>query len=324
MPTTTRKLILAGGSGFLGQQLAEWFTERDWNVVVLTRDVGHRTPHARSVTWDAKTLGAWAAELDGATALVNLTGRSVNCRYHARNRELILSSRIDSTRVLGQAVACCEQPPREWLNSSTATIYKHSFDRPMDELTGVIASSPEAHDQFSVDVAQAWEQAFDEAAAPRTRKVALRTAIVLGTAPGTAYRILRRLIRCGLGGSITGGQQYMSWLHETDFCRAVEWLIDRDDLAGPINLAAPEPVTNRQFMRTLRTACGMPFGLPAARWMLEMGTLLLRSQAELVIKSRRVVPTRLTAAGFTFRFANLTAAIDDLEQRLARDSKSGG
>ncbi len=194
----------------------------------------------------------------------------------------------------------------------------------MDEPTGVIAGSPEAQDQFSVDVAQAWEQAFDEAAAPRTRKVALRTAIVLGTAPGTAYRILRRLARCGLGGSIAGGRQYMSWLHETDFCRAVEWLIDREDLAGPVNLAAPEPVANRRFMQALRAACRMPFGLPATRWMLEIGTLLLRSQAELVIKSRRVVPTRLTASGFTFRFPNLAAAIGDLEQRLARDSKRGG
>ena len=195
--------------------------------------------------------------------LVNLAGRSVNCRYHAANRREILLSRINSTRVLGDAIGRCSQPPKVWLNSSTATIYKHSFEQPMDEATGVIAGTPEVKDAFSVDVAQAWERVFNEAAAPHTRKVALRTAMVLSTEPGTVFRVLRRLARCALGGAMAGGRQYMSWIHEVDFCRAVEWLIAQEDVSGPVNVAALHPLPNRDVMRLVREACGTRLGLPA-------------------------------------------------------------
>lgn len=319
MPETSRRIVLAGGSGFLGQLLVDWFDRLNWKVVVLTRQGSATTGPARGVAWDGRTLGDWAGELEGCSAIVNLAGLSVNCRYHARNRQAILASRVDSTRVLGQAVQACTHPPAVWLNSSTATIYKHSYDRPMDEASGVIAGSPEAKDLFSVEVAKAWEQAFEETVTPRTRKVALRTAMVFSTRQGTVYRVLRRLARCGLGGAMDGGRQYVSWLHHTDFCRVIQWLIDRDDFVGAVNLSAPQPLTNREMMRIIRAACHVSIGLPARRWMLEVGALVLRTETELIIKSRRVVPARLIEAGFQFRFSDLATAVEDLEQQLARE-----
>lgn len=315
MPRDRRKLVIAGGSGFLGRLLVEWFCPLGWEVVVLTRQSGAHDGPGRRVVWDGKTPGAWVDELEGARAVVNLAGRSVDCRYHARNRRDIFSSRIDSTRVLGEAVGRCVRPPEVWLNSSTATIYRHSFDRPMDEHSGEIAASPEAKDRFSIDVATAWERTFEEADTPKTRKVALRTAMVLSNTPGTVYRVLRRLVRLGLGGSLAGGRQYVSWIHECDFCRAVEWLIDREDFAGPVNLTAPVPLTNGETMRAMRRACRVSVGLPATRWMLEIGAFFLRTETELVIKSRRVVPARLTEAGFEFRYPRLAGAIKDLQRR---------
>ncbi len=310
------KLVVAGGSGFLGQRIVQWFDALGWDVVILTRRPTLKAGPGRYVEWDGKTLGDWSSHLEAAAAVLNLAGRSVNCRYHARNREAILTSRLEPTRILGEAIAKCARPPEVWLNSSTATIYKHSYDRPMDE-TGVIGGSPQAKDLFSVDVAKAWEQIFDEARTPATRKVVLRTAMVFGTQTGSVFRVLRRLARLGLGGAMAGGRQYVSWIHETDFCRAIQWLIDRQDFAGPVNLAAPAPVTNRVMMRTIRRACHASFGLPATGWMLEVGTFLVRSETELVIKSRRVIPARLMAAGFEFQFPDLTAAVADLERQLA-------
>ncbi len=316
MKSDTRKIILAGGSGFLGRTLADWISRRGWDVVVLARSRSSASAPGRWIAWDGAILGDWASEFDGTAAVVNLAGRSVNCRYYARNRREIMDSRIHSTRVIGEAIARCANPPPIWLNSSTATIYKHSFDQPMDEATGVIGATCEAKDAFSIDVATAWERVFDEARTPATRKVAMRTAMVLGTEPGTVFRVLRRLARLGLGGTIAGGRQYMSWIHEHDFCRAIEWLIEHDDLSGPVNLAAPNPLPNREAMRLFRKTCGAPFGLPATEWMLEIGTFILRTESELVIKSRRVVPGRLLASGFAFTFPTLPAALEDLERRV--------
>jgi hypothetical protein len=264
------------------------------------------------MAWDGKSLGEWAKLVDGADVVVNLAGRSVNCRYHARNRRLILESRVNSTRVLGEAIAQCAQPPRVWLNASTATIYKHSIDRPMDEATGEIGATPEANDAFSVEVARAWEQALNQARTPDTRKVALRTAMVLGNGRNSVLPVLRLFARFGLGGKMASGRQFVSWIHEVDFCRAIEWLIAREDFIGPVNLAAPNPVPNREMMECVREVCRAPFGLPATRWMLELGAFFLRTETELIIKSRRVVPTRLMAAGFQFRFPHLREALVDL------------
>jgi hypothetical protein len=318
MTKSPPRLIVPGGSGFLGRILTPWFGGRGWDVVVLTRRLEEVAAPARGVGWDGRTLGEWTRELDGAQAVVNLAGRSVNCRYHERNRREILDSRVFSTRVLGEAIARCASPPRVWLNSSTATIYKHSLDRAMDEETGEIGATPEAKDVFSVEVAQAWESALAEANTPMTRKLALRTAIVLGADDGGVFRVLRRLVRMGLGGRMGSGRQFVSWIHEEDFCRAIEWLIGCEGFTGAVNLAAPAPVPNRELMRLLRQACGVPFGLPAACWMLEVGALLLRTETELIIKSRRVVPGRLLAAGFQFRFPTLPATLSDLERRVRR------
>ena len=306
------RVILAGGSGFLGRPLARYLVAREYEVVVLSRDCRQVGLPGRQVHWDGRTTGAWVEQIEGARAMVNLAGRSVNCRYTAANRRSILDSRVVPTRVLGEAIGQCAQPPRVWLNSSTATIYKRSFDRAMDEATGEIGATPEAKDAFSVEVARAWEGALERAHTPGTRKVALRTAMVLGSGEGGVFRVLRRLTRMGLGGAMGGGRQFVSWVHEEDFCRAVQWLIDRDDLAGPVNVAAPGPVTNREMMRTFRRLCGMPIGLAATRSMLELGALFLRTETELILKSRRVIPGRLTESGFEFRFARLEEALEEI------------
>lgn len=271
----------------------------------------------REVGWDGETLGSWAKVLDGADAVVNLAGRSVDCRYHARNRRLIMDSRINSTKVLGEAIAHCKSPPPVWLNSSTATIYKHSLARAMDEATGEIGATVEAKDAFSIDVATAWERTFNEAQVSGTRKVALRTAMVLSNS-GSVFPVLRRLVRLGLGGKMGSGKQYVSWIHELDFCRAIEWILARRDMTGPVNLVAPHPLPNEEMMAILRKSFGVPVGLPATAWMLEFGAFLMRTETELIIKSRRVVPGRLLASRFEFHFPVFKGAAEDLVRRGSR------
>jgi uncharacterized protein len=310
------RIVIAGGRGFIGHLLTEALVSGNNDIVVLTRSPGPAVESIRQVQWDGQTLGDWTMELDGARALINLAGRSVNCRYNEQNRHEILESRVDSTRVLGEAIARCNTPPRVWLNASTATIYKHTFDQPMDEATGIIGATPEAKDAFSIEVARAWEEALEKASTPATRKVAMRTAMVFASNKGGAYRVLRGLTRWGLGGAVAGGHQFISWIHETDLCNSVEWLIEHDDLSGPVNLASPNPIPHGEMMRIIRRECGVPFGLPATRWMLEVAAFLHRTEAELIIKSRRVVPGRLLEAGFQFRFSRMEDAVREIEGRL--------
>lgn len=309
-----KRIVIAGGSGFLGRALAKHFRAAGNDVVILTRTPKRATNGVREVGWDGETLGDWTRELEGAATLINLAGVSVNCRYHERNKRLILDSRINSTRILGEAIARCAKPPPVWLNSSTATIYKHNVGPAWDE-SGEIGGTPEAKDEFSVEVATAWERAFNEVRTPNTRKVAMRSAMVLGHGRNSVFPSLRNLVRCGLGGKMAGGRQFVSWIHESDYCRAVEWLIVHNELKGPVNLAAPNPVTNSEMMRTLRRTYGVPFGLPAALWMLEIGAFFLRTETELIIKSRRVVSSRLPRTGFQFRFTVLEDAFRDLAGR---------
>jgi uncharacterized protein (TIGR01777 family) len=310
------RIIIAGGNGFIGRLLTDSLVSRNNDVVVLTRSSGPAARSIRQVGWDGRTFGEWARELDGARALINLTGRSVNCRYNERNRREILESRVDSTRVLGEAIARCNTPPPVWLNASTATIYKHTFDQPMDEATGIIGATREAKDEFSIKVARAWEETLDNAPTPATRKIAMRTAMVFAASKGGAYRVLQGLTRWGLGGAVAGGCQFISWIHEADLCNSVQWLIDQDDFSGPVNLASPNPIPHREMMRIIRRECGVPFGLPATRRMLEFATFVHRTEAELIIKSRRVVPGRLLAAGFQFRFPRMEDAVREIESRL--------
>jgi uncharacterized protein (TIGR01777 family) len=310
------KIILAGGSGFLGGELAKHFTTLGWEIVVLTRNPRPRSDQAREVAWDTKSLGAWARELEGATAVVNLTGRSVDCRYNAKNRREIMNSRVNSTRVVGEAIAQCKTPPRVWLNSSTATVYQHTFGKPHDESSQEMDSATDAKDAFSVEVAQAWERTLQEAQTPDTRKIALRTSMVLGLGRNSVFPVLRRLTKFGLGGRQGSGKQFVSWIHVTDFCRAVEWIIAHDELAGPINQCAPNPLPNGEMMKVFRDVCRMPIGLPAWEWTLEIGAFFMRTETELILKSRRVVPGRLLASGFAFQFPTFREAIADLEKKL--------
>jgi len=312
----SRRIVLAGGSGFIGTFLQERLVADGYEVVVLTRFPHDPDGRVRQCRWDGQTLGDWTSELDGACALINLSGRSVNCRYNERNRRDILESRVNATRILAEAVARSKDPPPVWLNASTATIYKHTFEQPMDEATGVIEATPEAKDVFSIKVARAWEQALNEAPVPTTRKVAMRTAMVFAVNRGGVYRTLRSLARWGLGGPIAGGHQLISWIHEDDFCRAVEWLIDHDDLGGPVNVASPNPLPQRDMMRVILRERGMPFGLHATRWMLEAAAYIHRTEAELILKSRYVVPAKLLESGFKFHFPRMEDAVHEIESRL--------
>jgi uncharacterized protein (TIGR01777 family) len=313
------KVVIAGGSGHLGTLLARARCKAGDEVVVLSR-----TPSAapwRVVAWDARTVGPWAGELEGAGAVVNLAGRSVNCRYTAENRRAIVDSRLASTQAIGEAVARAANPPPLWLQMSTATIYAHRYDAANDEASGIIGGSelgaPEAW-RFSIEVATAWERAVDAATAARTRTVKLRTAVVMSPESGGPFDILLRLVRFGLGGSSGDGRQYVSWIHDADFIRAIDWIVRNDALSGPVNLAAPNPLPNGAFMRELRRAWGIPAGLPSPGWMVEIGARLLGTETELVLKSRFVVPGRLAASGFTFEFPSWDAAARDLCARWRR------
>lgn len=311
------RIVLAGGSGLLGRMLAEYLGAKGYQVVILSRS-GRTTSIPNDVRvqqWDARTLGDWARELDGAFAVINLTGRSVNCRYNAKNRRQIMDSRVLSTEVISRAIALCKTPPPIWLNASTATIYKHSFDKPMDE-NAEKAATADAKDEFSVEVAMAWEKAFFEANTPATRKVALRISMVLVEESGSVFPVLRGLVKRGLGGALAGGRKYVSWIHHEDFCRAIEWILVHDNVQGGINVAAPNPTTNRDMMRVLRRVCGMPIGLPATAWMMEIGAFFMRTETELMLKSRRVVPGTLLREGFQFTYPEFKQAADDLEQRI--------
>lgn len=313
------KIVIPGGSGQVGTLLARAFTTGGHDVVVLSR-----RPLARPwrvVAWDGASDGDWRHQVDGADIVVNLAGRSVNCRYTPDHRREILDSRVRSTEAVGRAIAGAARPPRVWLQASTATIYAHRFDAPNDEYTGVLggheAGAPEAWG-FSIEVARAWEQTFDAMRTPVTRKVAMRSAMTLSPDAGGVFDTLLGLARRGLGGRAGNGRQYLSWVHADDFVAAVQWLIDRDDLAGVVNIASPHPLPNAHFMYGLREAAGIRVGLAAAPWMLEVGAAMLRTETELILKSRRVVPTRLLESGFVFRHPHWPEAAVALYRDWAR------
>jgi uncharacterized protein len=317
------KVVIPGGTGQVGTALSRALRRDGHEVVVLTR----RPAGTGQVSWDGQRLGPWAGQIDGSDVVINLAGRSVNCRYTKANLTQMMRSRVLSARVIGQAIAEADRPPRVWLQMSTATIYADTRGAAQDDITGVIGGDEDnvpAYWAFSVDIAEAWERELSEANVPATRKVALRTAVVMTPDRGGAFAVLSRLARLGLGGPVAGGQQYVSWIHEDDFTGAVRFLIDHDDLTGPVNLAAPGPLPQRDFMRELRAAWGVPVGLPATRWLAEAGALAIRSDTELLLKSRRVVPARLTAAGFEFRYESWPAAARDLVRGTRTAARPAG
>jgi uncharacterized protein (TIGR01777 family) len=309
------RVVIPGGSGQVGNILARHFHANGHAVVVFARRPA-RAPW-RVIPWDGVNPGSWIKELDGAV-LINLAGRNVNCRYNATNRHEIMESRVHSTRLLGEALNEVAHPPRLWMNASTATIYRHAPDRPMDEYTGEIGgnepNAPSAW-RFSIQVATQWEKTFFAACTPNTRKIALRSAVTMSPDAGGIFDVLLRLVRFGLGGASGSGKQYVSWIHEQDFVRAIDHLIANEQMTDCINLAAPNPLSNNEFMRALRNAYGRNIGLPATEWMLELGAIFLRTETELILKSRRVVPGKLLNSGFQFTFPDWPAAARDLVNR---------
>ena len=298
------KIVLPGGSGHVGRLLVRELAARGHECVVLSRGEAAVPGAARSVGWDARALGVWQRELEGADAVINLAGRSVDCRYSERNLREMLRSRVESTRVVGEAIARCARPPRVWLQMATATIYAHRFDAPNDEATGIIGGDEPGVPALwrrSVEIAQAWEAEVAAAATPHTRKVILRSAMVMSPDRGSVFDVLANLCRVGLGRQ-GDGRQFVSWIHGEDFVRAVEFLIERDDLSGAFNLAAPEPLPNREFIAAIHHALGRRWSIPVPAWALEIGAVFLRTETELILKSRRVTSSRLPAAGFGFQF----------------------
>lgn len=307
-----KKIVIAGGTGFLGQLLSKHYATQGYNVVVLSRSVinedkgkGGNDENISFVKWDGETLDEWKNELDGASALINFCGKSVDCRYNASNMRLIYDTRLNSTEILGKAIESCENPPEVWINSSSATIYSHSEDRDMDEATGEIGTG------FSVDVCQKWEKTFFVSTTSGTRKLALRIAIVLGRDAG-AFQPLKNLARIGFGGKQGSGNQFFSWIHQDDFVNIVDYVINNRALSGVFNVSAPTPIKNMYFMRVLRRALKRPFGLPLPKWMLEIGAVLIQTETELILKSRRVVPDRLVKSGYRFEYPEVEDAVMDL------------
>ncbi|MES2574655.1 MAG: TIGR01777 family oxidoreductase [Bacteroidota bacterium] len=299
-----KKLIIAAGTGFLGQVLVNHFRNKFEEIVILTRGKSKTNGNIKYLNWNAKTFSGWEAELENATVLINLAGKSVDCRYTKKNKKEILLSRIQSTKILNKAVLNCKYPPKHWLNSSTSTIYRFSLDKQMDEVDGEIGND------FSINVALSWEKAFFKTETPNTLKTALRTSIVLGK-EGGAFIPLKTLAKLGFGGKQGKGNQYISWIHEEDFANAVDFIIEKE-ITGVINVVSPEPIRNYDFMQKLRKGVGFPFGIPMPAFLLEIGSFFIRTETELVLKSRNVIPKKLLENGFKFKFGNIDNAFKNL------------
>ncbi|MBF4485903.1 TIGR01777 family oxidoreductase [Flavobacterium sp. CSZ] len=299
-----KKLIIAAGTGFLGQVLINHFKDKFEEIVILTRGKSQTIDGIKYVNWNARSFSGWENELENATVLINLAGKSVDCRYTQENKKEILLSRIESTKVLNKAVLNCKKPPQHWLNSSTSTIYRFSLDKEMGEVDGEIGND------FSINVALSWEKAFFKTETPNTLKTALRTSIVLGK-NGGAFIPLKTLAKIGFGGKQGKGNQFISWIHEEDFANAVDFVIEKE-ITGVINVVSPKPIRNADFTKKLRKAVGFPFGIPVNTFLLKIGSFFIRTEAELVLKSRNVIPKRLLENGFEFKFGDIDEAFRDL------------
>ena len=311
------KIIIAGGSGQVGRALIRHFLKKGHEIVLLSRKQ-QDIPNVKTAIWDGVNLGEWTQEIEGSDVVINLAGRTVNCRYTKTNLTQMMDSRVNSTNVIGQAIEKATTPPPTWLQMSTATIYAHRFDAPNDEHTGIIGgkeSDVPDYWGYSVEIAQAWEKTQQQANTPKTRKVAMRTAMVMTPDKEGIFDVLYNLTRWGLGGTIAGGRQFISWIHEYDFIQALEVLIENKGITGPVNLCAPNPLPQKDFMAQLRKAGNISIGLPATKWMVEIGAFFMRTDTELVLKSRQVIPKRLLDLGFQFQYSHWDKAAIDLVQR---------
>lgn len=301
MDANTKHILIAGGSGFLGQELQNYFISAGAKVKVLCRN----PKKSDDVHWDGKHLGDWIAEIEWADILINLSGKSVNCRYTEANKKLILNSRIESTAILCKAINQAENPPELWINSSSATTYVHSETQQMSEDEGIIG------DDFSMGICKQWENEFFSCQLNHTRRVATRTSIVLGNSGG-AYPMLKKISRFGMGGKQGNGNQFFSWINVTDFCRTIDFIIGNPGIVGPVNVTAPNPIRNQLLMTKIRKKLKMPFGIPQPKWMLELGAKIIGTETELLLKSRNVIPERLLEQGFEFEYKTIDECLERL------------
>ncbi len=301
-----KTMVIAGGTGFLGKSLSTYFVEQGYKIIILSRTHHLDTANIQYVKWDAENLGSWTTALEKASVLINLNGKSVDCRYTPENKQKIYDTRINATHILQKACKQLKHPPALWINAASATIYRHATDRAMDEQTGELGTG------FSVDVCKKWEQSFFQEQHPKIRKVALRIAIVFGK-KGGALAPLKQLVKKGLGGKQGSGMQYVSWLHEKDLARIIDFVIQHKDTAGVYNAAAPTPVQNISFMKKLRKLYRIPFGLALPTFALKIGAWLIQTETELILKSRRVVPTRLLKEGFRFEYPTIEETLYSLK-----------
>jgi len=304
---TYKKIVLAAGTGQLGTALQKHFKNNAEEIIILSRSAKKPDGNIRTVQWDAKTIGPWVKELEGADLLINLAGKNVNCRYTEKNKKEIFDSRTNSIEVLAKAIDMLTVQPKVWMQSASATIYRHSEDRAMNEDDG------ETGEGFSVEVCKKWEGAFLEQSKrfEKIRKVILRISLVLGPDQGVFPR-LKNLVKFGLGGKQGNGKQWVSWIHERDICGIVEWIAEHENINGAVNCTSPVPVKNDEFMKIIRKEFGMPIGLPAPAWLLEIGAVIIRTETELILKSRWVLPKRITDSGYKFYFPDVKSAVNNI------------
>ncbi|HUR64819.1 MAG TPA: TIGR01777 family oxidoreductase [Chitinophagaceae bacterium] len=318
-----KKIVIAGGSGFIGQEMIRYWGKEN-SIIVLTRQLpdaknnrnkynslsAEELRNTSFVKWDGRTAGDWVAQINAADLIINLAGKSVNCRYNKKNKKEILDSRVNAVKAIGEAIRRCTAPPELWINAGSATVYRHAPDKPQDEY------STEFQDGFSERVCHVWEETFFGQPTPATRKVALRMAITLG--PGGVLIPYFNLLKFGLGGKQGSGKQMFTWIHVEDTCRMIEWAAEHETMSGVYNCCSPHPVSNKEFMAILRKVTGNKFGLPAYTWMLKVGALLIGTETELVLKSRWVVPTKVLESGFTFKYPLLKDAFTEIINKVPR------
>ena len=300
-----QKIIIAGGTGFLGSSLRNKYSKEDTEIVILSRrSFSQKEGNISYVHWDAKTLGDWTSHLEGSTAIINLVGKSVNCRYTEENKKELIASRVDATAIIGKAISKSENPPKVWINAGSAAIFGDA---------GLVVKNENSTPGvgFSPQICKEWEQAFYETETPKTRKVFLRIGLVLQRGGGILKPFLN-LARFGLGGKIGTGEQYMSWIHEEDFANIIDWVIQEKSIEGILHCASPYPVTNKEFMKSMRSAVSMPFGLPNPGFLIRLGAVFIGTEPELVLSGRRVVSKILAENNFKFKYPHLADAVHQL------------
>lgn len=300
-----QKLVIAGGTGFLGRALIDHLKNDFDSIVILSRKENYQDGKIMYVQWDAFSLGAWSKHLEGAAVVINLSGKSVDCRFTKKNKQLILSSRIDSTKVIGEAIAKCSDPPLLWINASSAALYPDSETEPMGE------KSDENGTGFMADVTRAWEQTVKDIPLPSTRKIFLRTTLVFDKKDGV-LPVMMGLAKKGIGGTLGTGTQQVSWIHVRDFCGIIKWMIENKNAQGAYNMVAPESVTNKKLMYLLRKKVQAFMGLPSPKWLLEIAAVFMRSEPELILNSRYIVPQRLLEEGFVFKFCTIEECLEGI------------